>query len=317
MDLKLFRSYQKTVSPDDENYLEDSMTFINDSLVKLGMSGRQIVKAELMAEETIEGFRDHSAEGARLIIVVRRSLGSAYVVLRMKGEAYEPCLYDENSLDSVKDDQSVEAIRSILLDVYRDSYKYTNKSGTNKAIITVERSGQAIRATILALILGLLVGIIGNTLLPAPLTNAFCNVILDPINTMFMNALQIIIAPVVFLSLLTCISQYSNIAELGKLGAKVMGLYLLTTTIAIILLSLGAPGVPGAGLVCLGVVLEALHVPVEAVGLIIAVNPIMDMFSTMSNTTGDMTVSLITARSEGLFDKEVYLNENAGAVEKK
>lgn len=41
MDLKLFRSYQKAVSPDDENYLEDSMTFINDSLVKLGMSGRQ------------------------------------------------------------------------------------------------------------------------------------------------------------------------------------------------------------------------------------------------------------------------------------
>ncbi len=57
--------------------------------------------------------------------------------------------------------------------------------------------------------------------------------------------------------------------------------------------------------------------PVEAIGLIIAVNPIMDMFSTMSNTTGDMTVSLITAKSEGLFDKEVFLNENAGAVEKK
>lgn len=37
MDLKLFRLYQKAVSPDDENYLEDSMTFINDSLVKLGM----------------------------------------------------------------------------------------------------------------------------------------------------------------------------------------------------------------------------------------------------------------------------------------
>ena len=92
---------------------------------------------------------------------------------------------------------------------------------------------------------------------------------------------------------------------------------LVSAAITIILLSLGAPGVPGAGLVCLGVVLEALHVPVEAIGLIIAVNPIMDMFSTMSNTTGDMTVSLITARSEGLFDKEVFQNDNVVAVEKK
>ena len=91
----------------------------------------------------------------------------------------------------------------------------------------------------------------------------------------------------------------------------------MSAAITIILLSLGAPGVPGAGLVCLGVVLEALHVPVEAIGLIIAINPIMDMFSTMSNTTGDMTVSLITAKSEGLFDKEVFQNDNVVAVEKK
>jgi len=40
--------------------------------------------------------------------------------------------------------------------------------------------------------------------------------------------------------------------------------------------------------------LAALHVPIEALGLIMAIDPILDMFRTMSNTTGDIVASLIS-----------------------
>ena len=80
----------------------------------------------------------------------------------------------------------------------------------------------------------------------------------------------------------------------------------MTAAITIILLSLGAPGVPGSALVCLSVVLRSINVPVEAIGLIIAVNPIMDMFDTMNNTTGDMAAALIVAKKENLLDEQVY-----------
>ena len=56
---------------------------------------------------------------------------------------------------------------------------------------------------------------------------------LNPIKTIFMNSLKIIIAPIVFLSIVTCFSQFKSIGELGRLGAKVMGMYCLTTVIAI------------------------------------------------------------------------------------
>ena len=75
--------------------------------------------------------------------------------------------------------------------------------------------------------------------------------------------------------------------------------------ITIILLSLGSPGVPGAGLICVGIVLKTIHVPVEAIGLIIAIDPILDMLDTMSNTTGDVATALIVSKSENLLDESV------------
>ena len=81
---------------------------------------------------------------------------------------------------------------------------------------------------------------------------------------------------------------------------------MLSVALTIILLSLGAPGVPGAGLVCLSVVLNALNVPTEAIGLVIAINPVLEMFTTASNTTGDVAAALIVAKSENQLDVEKF-----------
>ena len=89
-------------------------------------------------------------------------------------------------------------------------------------------------------------------------------------------------------------------------GVEVPGSMMLSLAVTIALLSLGTPGVPGAALVGLGVVLRVLNVPVEAIGLIIAVEPLLGMFNTMSNTTGDVAAALIVAKSEKLVNEEVY-----------
>ena len=89
-------------------------------------------------------------------------------------------------------------------------------------------------------------------------------------------------------------------------GVEISLEMLISVSLTIVLLSLGAPGVPGSAIVCLGIVLQQMNVPVESMSLIIAVSPILDMFDTMSNTTGDMAASLIAAKSEGLIDTDIY-----------
>ena len=89
-------------------------------------------------------------------------------------------------------------------------------------------------------------------------------------------------------------------------GVEITGTALISLAITNFLLSLGAPGVPGVGLICLGVALNSIGVPLEGIALIMGVYPIINMFDTLSNTTGDEAVTLVVARSEGLIDTDVY-----------
>ena len=269
--------------------------------------------------------------------------------------------------------------------------------------------------------------------------------ILVPLKTVYMNALRMVVAPVVFFSIVSSISGFSNLSELGKVGGRAMMLYLFTTMIAvcvgigafclfrpggtilslvgmfgtflfglccmvliycllmavlghmsplpflrkyfptmlqvfsmassnaaiplnmefcrkkmeisgrvynltiplgatlnmdgnciqmavfslalakgcgvdvpagalvalaftIIMLSMGAPGMPGAGVICLSVLLEQLHVPTEAVSLVMGIGPTIGMFLCMSNCLGDMVVTTIVAKQAGLMDMKVYRN---------
>ncbi|MCG8373694.1 MAG: dicarboxylate/amino acid:cation symporter [Balneolales bacterium] len=69
----------------------------------------------------------------------------------------------------------------------------------------------------------------------------------------------------------------------------------LTATAA----SIGAAGVPGAGIVMLVVVLESIQVPAAGIALILGVDRILDMCRTTVNITGDAAVSYVVAATEG------------------
>ena len=89
-------------------------------------------------------------------------------------------------------------------------------------------------------------------------------------------------------------------------GIEVPPSALLSMGITVALLSLGAPGVPGSGIICATVVLQTIGVPTEAIGIVLGIFPFIDMGETASNTTGDVSVSLVVAKSEGLLDEDVY-----------
>jgi Na+/H+-dicarboxylate symporter len=66
-----------------------------------------------------------------------------------------------------------------------------------------------------------------------------------------------------------------------------------------LLAAIGAAGIPMAGLVMMVVVLKAVGLPLEGIGLILAVDRILDMFRTSINVYGDTCCAVIIAKSEG------------------
>lgn len=73
----------------------------------------------------------------------------------------------------------------------------------------------------------------------------------------------------------------------------------VVVVITALLASIGAAGIPMAGLVMISVVLTAVGLPLEGVGLVLAVDRILDMFRTATNVWSDSSGAAIIARSEG------------------
>ena len=72
----------------------------------------------------------------------------------------------------------------------------------------------------------------------------------------------------------------------------------LTIVLTAVLASIGTAAVPGAGIVMLVIILEAVGVPSAGIALILGVDRILDMMRTVINVTGDATVAVIIAESE-------------------
>ncbi len=93
--------------------------------------------------------------------------------------------------------------------------------------------------------------------------------------------------------------------------AQYMGLDLtvsqyLIIAIASVLGSFGTAGVPGTAVVMVTVVLSAAGLPLEAIGILYAIDRILDMMRTMTNVTGQVLVPVLVARQTGLLDRVAY-----------
>ncbi len=82
-------------------------------------------------------------------------------------------------------------------------------------------------------------------------------------------------------------------------GIELTAIQQVIVVITALLASIGAAGIPMAGLVMMTVVLTAVHLPLEGIGLILAVDMILDMSRTTINVWSDTCGAVVIARSEG------------------
>ncbi len=109
-----------------------------------------------------------------------------------------------------------------------------------------------------------------------------------------------------------CAAVYPAIAAIFV--ARVFGVDLGVTDLLLIAFvsvvgSAATAGLTGA-LVMLTLTLSTLGLPLEGAGLLLAVDPILDMMRTATNVAGQALVPVLVARREGLLDERVY--EGAG-----
>lgn len=96
-------------------------------------------------------------------------------------------------------------------------------------------------------------------------------------------------------------AMYQSIAAVfiaQALGMELDFVAQLTIVLTALLASIGAAPVPGAGVIMLVIILEAIGVPSEGIALILGVDRILDMMRTTANVTGDATVAVLINATE-------------------
>ncbi|MBB4826888.1 L-cystine uptake protein TcyP (sodium:dicarboxylate symporter family) [Sporosarcina luteola] len=83
-------------------------------------------------------------------------------------------------------------------------------------------------------------------------------------------------------------------------------MFLLTLVAIVAISSFGVAGVGGGATFAAILVLSALNLPVALAGLLISVEPLIDMGRTALNVSGAMTAGVTTAKVTGELDKDTY-----------
>jgi len=102
----------------------------------------------------------------------------------------------------------------------------------------------------IAMLAGAVVGVIINLAFKdvAFIENVFTGGIFLVVGTIFVNALKMMVVPLVFVSLVCGVTALADVRALGRIGGKALVLYLITTALAIsIALSIAVTIAPGAG----------------------------------------------------------------------
>ncbi len=80
-------------------------------------------------------------------------------------------------------------------------------------------------------------------------------------------------------------------------GIELHAAQYITIALASIFLGFAAPGVPRGAFLMLAPLFLAIGLPVEGIGILIAVDAIPDLFATVTNATGDLAATVLVAKS--------------------
>ena len=98
----------------------------------------------------------------------------------------------------------------------------------------------------------------------------------------------------------TAVAQTVGVLFLARLHGVVLSPWeLAAVAVTVVVASSAVPGIPGGSIIAIVPALTAAHLPLDGIGLLLAVDTIPDMFRTTANVTGAMTLTALTRTGPG------------------
>lgn len=225
----------KIIIPAKIEELKNGMDFIKETLEKRHVRKKTLYKALLISEEVMVKLMENANDTSTVRISIKVRYGMPKIAMSCGGEAFDKADFSVDiPMDELETDDEA-TIRSVLLDAFSKNISYTRKGKYNYVYI---HSGETqkvfvIRSAI-AIFLGYLITAILQMILTPDILTSFATDVLLPIQTLYLNALSLITAPAIFLSIVMAVVRYRAFADPGRVSIKVMLGYLFTTVVAVL-----------------------------------------------------------------------------------
>ncbi len=234
--------------------VSEACSFVEQVLSGYRLEKKSIARAELALEESALKLIAARNAGNTFEVTVKKRIFQYTVELECSGEEIE--FYDKNFIAgkvsyNAENIHTEEAIRNIVINVLGKNLSYSHKKCFNKVVIEVQKVERSLLVlTIWGLIFAIIAGLILKNFAPEGIQTMLCTNLFTPLTTIFMNALKMMVVPVVFFSIITSISQFGGFSEFGKIGGKIIGFFVVSTIvsaiIAILTFNIISPGECGS-----------------------------------------------------------------------
>ena len=203
-----------------KNNFSETFLWLKEKLIELQVEQREIFTTQLLLEENFLQMEKLSEQQQNFSaqVYIQESFGRISVKLTAIGKIYYPSV----KIEDMKEDDEDYA-RTLIIQAHRKRLRYSHINGENIVTIRVHKSNiTGTQKTILGLVLGIILGVLFKEFLPEAELNWIEINILNAIQTMFLNALIMVTAPMIFFSVLAQFSNMSDTAYIGRIGGKLL-----------------------------------------------------------------------------------------------
>lgn len=219
--------------------VSEACSFVEQVLSGYKLEKKSITRTELALEESALKLIAAKNAGNTFEVTIKKRIFQYTVELECSGEEIE--FYDKDFIAgkvnyNAENIHTEEAIRNIVINVLGKFLNYSHKRSFNRVIIEAQKVERSLLVlTIWGLIFAIIAGLILKNFAPESIQTMLCTNLFTPLTTIFMNALKMMVVPVVFFSIITSISQFGDVSEFGKIGGKIIGFFIVSTIISSII----------------------------------------------------------------------------------
>ena len=223
----------------DEKLLDHVEEFVGQRLRKEGLSDASAINSTnlVCSISKLMAAKNTTFLG----VAVQKTSNQVVVRIVSDGEAYNPL--DDLDIRSLIDtdppvpDQDFDAPQTgeQLLKALRNNLSYYHRGTHNEVEFVAHKSRpQTLKVISIAFVAAIVVGLLLRFYGGAGLNDAVSTYVLTPLRTMFLNALKMLVVPVVFFAISSSVAGVSDIREYGRIGMKVFSFYTFTSFVAIL-----------------------------------------------------------------------------------